>query len=137
MHRIIRTALASLGAAVVVAGGSLGVAYATAPASAPAQTPASDTDQVAALNHDADDLLTKIAALEKQLSSMPAPTSSPSELTKQELAAPTTQAPVSGAAAPRTQTTGTAAQAPLPAAAPSSAQRADGQDSENGHNSND
>jgi hypothetical protein len=137
MHRIIRTALASLGAAVVVAGGSLGVAYATAPASAPAQTPASDTDQVAALNHDADDLLTKIAALEKQLSSMPTQTSSPSELTKQELAEPTAQAPVTGATAPRSQTTRTTAQAPLPAAAPSSAPRGDGQGSQNEDHSND
>ena len=133
MHRIIRTALASLGATVVVAGGSLGVAYATTPA--PVQTPTSaDADQVAALNQAADDLLAKISTLEKQLASMPAPTSSPSELTKQELVAPTAQAdaPTSSTA----QASRTTAQAPLPAASSSSAQRTDGHDSQtDGHNS--
>jgi hypothetical protein len=136
MHRIIRTALASLGAAVVVAGGSLGVAYATTPAPAPAQTPTSaDADQVAALNQAADDLLAKIGTLEKQLASMPAPTSSPSELTKQELVAPTTQAaaPTSATA----QASRTTAQAPLPAASSSSAQGTDGHDSQNGNSTND
>jgi hypothetical protein len=136
MHRIIRTALASLGAAVVVAGGSLGVAYATTPAPAPAQTPTSaDADQVAALNQAADDLLAKISTLEKQLASMPAPTSSPSELTKQELVAPTAQAdaPTSATA----QASRTTAQAPLPDASASSAQRTDGHDSQNGNTTND
>ena len=90
MNRIIRTALASVGAAVVITGGSLGVAYATAPSSPPAQT-STDSDQVAALNQAADDLLAKIATLEKQLASTPDPTSSPSQLTKEEVAAPTTQ----------------------------------------------
>jgi len=72
MNRIIRTALASVGAAVVITGGGLGVAYATTPTSAPAQTSASaDADQVAALNQTADDLLAKIATLEKQLASTP------------------------------------------------------------------
>jgi hypothetical protein len=43
MHRIIRTALASMGAAVVVAGGSLGVAYATAPTADPPRPPRRQT----------------------------------------------------------------------------------------------
>jgi hypothetical protein len=92
MHRIIRTALASLGAAVVVAGGSLGVAYATTPASAAAQTSTNaDSDQVAALNQAADDVLAKIATLEQQLAPTPGPTSSPSPLTKEEISVATQQ----------------------------------------------
>jgi hypothetical protein len=136
MHRIIRTALASLGAAVVVAGGSLGVAYATTPTSNPAQTSAAgDSDQVAALNKQADDLLAKIATLEKQLASTAAPTSSPSELTKQEIAA------TDQSVFPASQSTGTTAKAPVtsasPTAAASTSQRAGGQDSKNGNNTND
>src|SRR5664279_3629573 len=103
MNRIIRTALASLGAAVVVAGGSLGVAYATTPTSDPAKTSsAGDTDQVAALDKQADDLLAKIATLEKQLTSTPKPTSAPSELTKQEIAETTGQTTYSTSPATRT-----------------------------------
>jgi hypothetical protein len=114
MHRIIRTALASMGAAAVVAGGSLGVAYATAPASDPAQSASSgDSDQVAALNKQADDLLAKIGTLEKQLTSAPATTPSPSTLTKQEIAVTTDQA-----TSPASQAARTTAQAPAKAAAP-------------------
>ena len=135
MHRIIRTALASLGATVVVAGGSLGVAYATTPAPAPATPTSADADQVAALNQAADDLLAKISTLETQLASMPAPTSSPSELEKQELVDPTTQAAApTSATAPTRRTT---AQTSLPAAASSSAQQGDGHDSQNGNTTND
>ena len=132
MNRIIRTALASVGAAVVITGGSLGVAYATAPSSAPAQTSTStDSDQVAALNQAADDLLAKIATLEKQLASTPDPTSSPSQLTTEEVAAPTTQT-----ASPATQVTRTTAptQAPAPAAASATAQRTGEKDSKDGNN---
>src|ERR1035437_3806318 len=131
MNRIIRTALASVGAAVVITGGSLGIAYATTP-TAPAQTSTStDSDQVAALNQAADDLLAKIATLEKQLASTPDPTTSPSQLTTEEVAAPTTQTAV-----PATQVTRTTApaQAPAPAAASATAQRTGEKDSKDGNN---
>jgi len=135
MNRIIRTALASVGAAVVITGGSLGVAYATAPSSPPAQT-STDSDQVAALNQAADDLLAKIATLEKQLASTPDPTSSPSQLTKEEVAAPTTQT-----AFPAAQVTRTTAPAQAPAsasaAASTTAQRTGEKDSQDGNNTND
>src|SRR5450759_1047191 len=131
MNRIIRTALASVGAAVVITGGGLGVAYATTPTSAPAQTSASaDADQVAALNQAADDLLAKIATLEKQLASSPAPTSSASQLTKQEIAVQTTQTPQT--TFPAGQVTTTTAQAPTPAAASTTAQTTGEKDSTNG-----
>jgi len=134
MNRIIRTALASVGAAVVITGGSLGIAYATTP-TAPAQTSASsDADQVAALNQAADDLLAKIATLEKQLASSPAPTSSASQLTKQEIAVQTTQTPQT--TFPAGQVTTTTAQAPTPAAASPTAQRTGEKNSTNG-NTND
>jgi hypothetical protein len=133
MNRIIRTALASVGAAVVITGGSLGVAYATAPASPPAQT-STDSDQVAALNQAADDLLAKIATLEKQLASTPDPTSSPSQLTKEEVAAPTTQTAFPAAQVTRTTAP---AQAPASAAASTTAQRTGEKDSQNGNNTND
>jgi len=130
MNRIIRTALASVGAAVVITGGSLGIAYATTP-TAPAQTSASsDADQVAALNQAADDLLAKIATLEKQLASSPAPTSSASQLTKQEIAVQTTQTPQT--TFPAGQVTTTTAQAPTPAAASPTAQRTGEKNSTNG-----
>jgi len=130
MNRIIRTALASVGAAVVITGGSLGIAYATTP-NAPAQTSASsDADQVAALNQAADDLLAKIATLEKQLASSPAPTSSASQLTKQEIAVQTTQTPQT--TFPAGQVTTTTAQAPTPAAASTTAQTTGEKDSTNG-----
>ena len=136
MNRIIRTALASVGAAVVITGGSLGVAYATAPSSPPASASTGDTDQVGALNQAADDLLTKIAALEKQLASTPDPTSSPPQLTKEEVAAPTTQT-----AFPAAQVTRTTAPAQAPAsasaAASTTAQRTGEKDSQNGNNTND
>ena|SRR5664280_3249100 len=133
MNRIIRTALASVGAAVVITGGGLGVAYATTPTSAPAQTSASaDADQVAALNQAADDLQAKIATLEKQLASTPDPTSSASELAKQENAAPSTQT-----AFPAAQVTTTTAQASASAAAATTAQRTGERDSQNGTNTND
>ena len=132
MNRIIRTALASVGAAVVITGGSLGVAYATAPSSPPAQTSTStDSDQVAALNQAADDLLAKIATLEKQLASTPDPTSSPSQLTKEEVAAPTTQTAFPAAQVTRTTAP---AQAPAPAAASATAQRTGEKDSKDGNN---
>ena len=130
MNRIIRAALASVGAAVVITGGSLGIAYATTP-TAPAQTSASsDADQVAALNQAADDLLAKIATLEKQLASSPAPTSSASQLTKQEIAVQTTQTPQT--TFPAGQVTTTTAQAPTPAAASTTAQTTGEKDSTNG-----
>ena len=136
MNRIIRTALASVGAAVVITGGSLGVAYATAPSSPPASASTGDTDQVAALNQAADDLLAKIATLEKQLASTPDPTSSASELAKQENAAPSTQS-----AFPAAQVTRTTAPAQAPAsasaAASTTAQRTGEKDSQNGNNTND
>src|SRR5665647_3308787 len=134
MNRIIRTALASVGAAVVITGGGLGVAYATTPTSAPAQTSASaDADQVAALNQAADDLQAKIATLEKQLASTPDPTSSASELAKQENAAPSTQT-----AFPAAQVTTTTAPAQASAsAAAATAQRTGERDSQNGNTTND
>jgi hypothetical protein len=132
MNRIIRTALASVGAAVVITGGSLGVAYATAPSSPPASASTGDTDQVAALNQAADDLLAKIATLEKQLASTPDPTSSASELAKQENAAPSTQT-----AFPAAQVTTTTAQASASAAAATTAQRTGERDSQNGNTTND
>ena len=130
MNRIIRTALASVGAAVVITGGSLGVAYATAPSSPPAQT-STDSDQVAALNQAADDLLAKIATLEKQLASTPDPTSSPSLLTKEEVAAPTTQTAFPAAQVTRTTAP---AQASASAAASITAQRTGEKDSKDGNN---
>jgi hypothetical protein len=133
MNRIIRTALASVGAAVVITGGGLGVAYATTPTSAPAQTSASaDADQVAALNQAADDLLAKIATLEKQLASTPDPTSSASELAKQENAAPSTQT-----AFPAAQVTTTTAPASASAAAAATTAQRTGENSQNGNNTND
>ena len=134
MHRIIRTALASMGAAVVVAGGSLGVAYATAP-TAPAQSSSSaDSDQVAALDKQADDLLAKIATLEKQLASTPAPTASPSQLTKQEITVTTDQTSY-----PTTQAVRATAQAPATAAAPATSptKKSDEQDPKNGNDTDD
>jgi hypothetical protein len=135
MNRIIRTALASVGAAVVITGGSLGVAYATAPSSPPAQT-STDSDQVAALNQAADDLLAKIATLEKQLASTPDPTSSPSQLTKEEVAAPTTQTAFPAAKVTRT-TAPAQAPASASAAASTTAQRTGEKDSKDGNNTND
>jgi hypothetical protein len=132
MNRIIRTALASVGAAVVITGGSLGVAYATAPSSPPAAASTGDTDQVAALNQAADDLLAKIATLEKQLASTPDPTSSASELAKQENEAPSTQT-----AFPAAQVTTTTAPAQASAAAATTAQRTGERDSQNGNDTND
>jgi len=135
MNRIIRTALASVGAAVVITGGGLGVAYATTPTSAPAQTSASaDADQVAALNQTADDLLAKIATLEKQLASTPDPTSSASELARQENAAPSTQTAFPAA---QVTTTTAPAQTSASAAAATTAQRTGERDSQNGNNTND
>jgi hypothetical protein len=134
MNRIIRTALASVGAAVVITGGSLGVAYATAPSSPPASASTGDTDQVAALNQAADDLLAKIATLEKQLASTPAPTSSASELAKQENAAPSTQTAFPAA---QVTTTTAPAQASASAAAATTAQRTGERDSQNGITTND
>ena len=135
MNRIIRTALASVGAAVVITGGGLGVAYATTPTSAPAQTSASaDADQVAALNQTADDLLAKIATLEKQLASTPDPTSSASELARQENAAPSTQTAFPAA---QVTTTTAPAQASASAAAATTAQRTGERDSQNGNTTND
>lgn len=133
MHRIIRTALASMGAAVVVAGGSLGVAYATAP-TAPAQASSNDSDQVAALNKQADDLLAKIATLEKQLSTTPTATSSPVALTKQELA---TTDPTTYPASRSIRTTSpTVAPSTTSTVASSAPQRTGERDSQNG-NTND
>jgi len=136
MNRIIRTALASVGAAVVITGGSLGVAYATAPSSPPASASTGDTDQVAALNQAADDLLAKIATLEKQLASTPDPTSSASELAKQENAAPSTQTAFPAAQVTRT-TAPAQASASASAAAATTAQRTGERDSQNGNNTND
>ena len=132
MNRIIRTALASVGAAVVITGGSLGVAFATAPSSPPASASTGDTDKVAALNQATDDLLTKIAGLEKQLASTPDPTSSPSQLTKQEVAVTTTRTTY-----PAAQATTTTVQAPEPAAATPTTHRTGERDSQNGNNTND
>jgi hypothetical protein len=134
MNRIIRTALASVGAAVVITGGSLGVAYATAPSSPPASASTGDTDQVAALNQTADDLLAKIATLEKQLASTPDPTASASTLAKQEDAAPSTQTAFPAAQVTRTTAP---AQASASAAAATTAQRTGERDSQNGNTTND
>ncbi len=107
MNRIIRTALASVGAAVVITGGGLGVAYATTPTAAPTQTSSTgDNDQVAALNQAADDLLAKIATLEKRLASTPDPTPASSTLEKQEV-----EVPAAPDTAPATRVTTTTAQA--------------------------
>jgi hypothetical protein len=135
MHRIIRTALAAMGATVVVAGGSLGVAYATAPASDPAKTSsAADSDQVAALNKQADDLLAKIATLEKELATTPTATSSPAELTKQEV---TTTSPTIYSASRSIRTTSpTAPPSTTSTVASSAPQRTGERDSQNG-NTND
>lgn len=91
MHRIIRTALATLGAVAVVSGGGLALSYATAPtADATATSTSSSADQVSALNKAADDLLAKISTLEKQLASTPAAaSSSDGPLTRQDLTSPT------------------------------------------------
>jgi hypothetical protein len=134
MNRIIRTVLASVGAAVVITGGSLGVAYATAPSSPPASASTGDTAQVGALNQAADDLLAKIATLEKQLASTPDPTSSASELAKQENAAPSTQTAFPAA---QVTTTTAPAQASASAAAATTAQRTGERDSQNGNTTND
>jgi hypothetical protein len=131
MNRIIRTALASVGAAVVITGGGLGVAYATTPAAAPTQTSSTgDNDQVAALNQAADDLLTKIATLEKQLASTPDPTPAISTLEQQEV-----EVPAAADTAPATRVTTTTAQ--TKAAAPATRTKTDEPDSENGSDSND
>ena len=134
MHRIIRTALAALGATVVITGGGLGVAYATTPPSAPAPTTSADADQVAALNQEADDLLTKIAALENQLASTPAPSSSPSEPIREELSVTTQAGPPDTSV---TTSTATTAQASVPTAASTSARTTDEKDSTNGHDTDD
>ena len=133
MHRIIRTALAALGATVVITGGGLGVAYATTPASAPAQATSADADQVAALNQEADDLLAKIATLEQQLASTPAPTSSPSQPTTQDLAVTATTKPAFPYKQVTTTTGTTAAQASVPTAASITAQRTGEKTSQNGN----
>ena len=136
MHRIIRTALASLGAAVVVAGGSLGVAFATTPTADQAKASSSnDSDQVAALNKQADDLLAQIATLEKQLSTTPTATASPVELAKQEL---TTTDPTTTYSASRSvrTTSPTAAPSTTSTVASSAPQRTGERDSQNG-NTND
>jgi hypothetical protein len=137
MNRIIRTALASVGAAVVITGGSLGVAYATAPSSPPASASTGDTDQVAALNQAADDLLAKIATLEKQLASTPDPTASASALAKQEDAAPSTQTAFPAAQVTRTTAPAQAPASAASAAASTTAQRTGEKDSQNGNNTND
>jgi hypothetical protein len=73
MNRIIRTVLASVGAVAVVSGGALGVAYATT--SAPAQSAGKGASS-AELTKTADDLVSQINKLEKDLSEpMPTPTS--------------------------------------------------------------
>jgi gamma-glutamylcysteine synthetase len=130
MNRIIRTALASVGAAVVITGGGLGVAYATTPPAAPTQTSSTgDNDQVAALNQAADDLLTKIATLEKQLASTPDPTPASSTLEAQEAEVPATDT------APATRVTTTTAQ--TKAAASATRTKTDDADSEGGNDSDD
>jgi hypothetical protein len=129
MNRIIRTALASVGAAVVITGGGLGVAYATTPTASPTQTSSTgDNDQVAALNQAADDLLTKIATLEKQLASTPDPT--PASSTLEEVEVPAAADP-----APATRVTTTTAQ--TKAAAPATRTKTDQPDSEDGKDSDD
>jgi len=128
MNRIIRTALASVGAAVVITGGGLGVAYATTPPAAPTQTSSTgDNDQVAALNQAADDLLTKIATLEKQLASTPDPTPASSTLEAQEAEVP----------APSTATRVTTTTQQTKAAASATRTKTDESDSDDGDNSDD
>ena len=106
MNRIIRTVLASVGAAAVVSGGVLGVAYATTPA------PAKSADQGAAssaeLNKTVDDLVAQINKLEKDLSE-PMPTlTTPEAQPPADEAAPAAPAPAAtraatkAAAAPKT-----------------------------------
>ena len=105
--------------------------------SPPAQTSTStDSDQVAALNQAADDLLAKIATLEKQLASTPDPTSSPSQLTKEEIAAPSTQTAFPAAQVTRT-TAPAQTSASASAAASTTPQRTGEKDSQNGNNTND
>ncbi len=73
MNRIIRTVLASVGAAAVVSGGALGVAFATTPAPAPAWAADQGTNSVADLSKDVNELTAQIDQLEKDLAE-PMPT---------------------------------------------------------------
>ncbi len=119
MNRIIRTVLASVGAAAVVSGGALGVAFATTPA--PAQTADRGSAPASVLNKTVDELVAQIDKLEKDLAE-PMPT----------LATPTptpeAQPPVVDAAPAATRA---AAKAPAaPAATAANATTAHGSDDE-------
>jgi hypothetical protein len=95
MNRIIRTVLASVGAAAVVSGGALGVAYATAPA--PAKSTGQGAASSAGLNTTVDDLVTQINKLEKDLSE-PMPTLTTSTPTPEADSAPAAPAATRAAA---------------------------------------
>ncbi len=101
MNRIIRTVLASAGAAAVVSGGVLGVAYATSPT--PAQTVSQGSSAGADLNRAADELAAQIAQLEKDLAEpMPTfttPTPTPEAQPAAVEAAPVAPAPAATRAA--------------------------------------
>jgi hypothetical protein len=100
MNRIIRTVLASVGAAAVVSGGALGVAYATSPA--PAQTSNKGTNAGADLNKAADELAAQIEKLQKDLSE-PMPTlttATPTPEAQSDARPATTRAAAKAPAAP-------------------------------------
>lgn len=113
MNRIIRTVLASVGAAAVVSGGALGVAYATTPA--PAQSTDQGASSSAELNKTVDDLVAQINKLEKDLSE-PMPTLSTPTPTP-EVRPEADAAPAASAA------TKAAAKAPAKAPAPTAARK--------------
>lgn len=100
MNRIIRTVLASFGAAAVVSGGALGVAYATTPAPAPAQTADQGTSASAELNKAADELAAQIEKLQKDLAEpMPTLSTPPPTPEAQSEAGPAAPAPAATRAA--------------------------------------
>lgn len=99
MNRIIRTVLASVGAAAVVSGGALGVAFATTPAPAPAWAADQGTNPVADLSKDVNELTAQIDQLEKDLAE-PMPTLATA--TPTPAAEPPAEDPAPAPAAPRT-----------------------------------
>ena len=130
MHRIIRTGLATLGAAAVVSGGGAALSYATAPTAA-ATSPSASTssDQVAALDKSADDLLAKISTLEQQLASSPTLASTDGPLTRQDTSSPVSTTPATTTRTTTvtrvTTTTATSGAVPVPTTAPSDQEHTD------------
>jgi hypothetical protein len=108
MNRIIRTVLASVGAAAVVSGGALGVAFATTPA--PAKTADQGAAPTSGLNKTVDDLVAQINKLERDLAE-PMPTLTTPTPT------PEAQPPVGGAAPAATRAAAKAPAAPAATAA--------------------